>query len=236
MGPSGAGKSTLARLMVAIAAPTSGDVRLDGFSLDQWKPGQRGAAVGYMGQTIEFMDGTVAQNIARFDPEATDMEIVRAAQRAHAHDFIARLAEGYNTRLGLGGARLSGGQMQRLALARALYGGPALLVLDEPNAHLDTDGEAALLAALDGERRRGVAIVVVSQRKSILEIADRVALMADGRIASVGPAAAGAADTDERPGRRLEARVTNFRRTGPAGAAVASVEVLSGETEHADSH
>lgn len=221
MGPSGAGKSTLARLMVGISDPSEGSVRLDGFSLEQWEPGQRGQAIGYIGQATEFSDGTVAETISRFAAGAEDADIVRAAQRAHAHDFIANLPDGYNTIVGSHGIRLSGGQVQRLALARALYGGPKLLVLDEPNAHLDASGDAALLAALDGERKRGCAIVVISQRDSVLEMADRVAILQSGRLASVGPVqkptkaartATGRVSQQSVSQTRLQTTVTNFRR------------------------
>ncbi len=214
MGPSGAGKSTLARLMAGIAAPTTGHVRLDGFDLTQWPLAQRGSATGYLGQDSELLDGTVAQNIARFIPGASDLEVVQAAQRANAHEFIARLPDGYMTRLGSGGIRLSGGQAQRIGLARALFGNPVLLVLDEPNAHLDSDGERALIDALAAERGRGRAIVVVSQRSSILAVADRVALIRDGRLESVRPArdvlpVLRNTGTDEA---RFAAKVANFQR------------------------
>lgn len=214
MGPSGAGKSTLARLMAGIAAPTAGHVRLDGFELGQWPIAQRGSATGYLGQDSELLDGTVAQNIARFTPGASDAEIVQAAQRANAHEFIARLPDGYMTRLGSGGVRLSGGQAQRIGLARALFGNPVLLVLDEPNAHLDSDGERALIDALAAERARGRAIVVVSQRSSILAVADRVALIREGRLESCRPArdvlpVLRKTGTDDP---RFAAKVANFQR------------------------
>lgn len=221
MGPSGAGKSTLARLMAGIVAPTAGHVRLDGFDLAQWPLTQRGSATGYLGQDSELLDGTVAQNIARFTPGAGDAEVVLAAQRANAHEFIARLPDGYMTRLGSGGIRLSGGQAQRIGLARALFGNPVLLVLDEPNAHLDSDGERALIDALAAERTRGRAIVVVSQRSSILAVADRVALIRDGRLENCRPARdvlpmrrkTGADDT------RFAAKVANFQRLHNAAPA-----------------
>lgn len=220
MGPSGAGKSTLARLMAGIAAPSHGHVRLDGFDLGQWPVDQRGAATGYLGQESDLLDGTVAQNIARFSEGASDLSIITAAQRANAHEFIARLPDGYMTRLGTGGIRLSGGQAQRIGLARALFGEPKLLVLDEPNAHLDSDGERALIDALSAEKARGRAIVVVSQRNSILSVADRVALVRDGRLESCRPAR----DVFPRAmtsqdGARIAAHAANHRRTyAPAQA------------------
>jgi ATP-binding cassette subfamily C protein len=208
IGPSGAGKSTLARLMAGALKPTFGEVRLDGFTLDSWDPAQRGEAVGYLGQDIEFLDGTVAENIARFTDEATDAQIVDAARRANAHEFIATLPEGYRTLLGAGGVRLSGGQMQRLGLARALFGGPSLIVLDEPNAHLDSDGEAALLEALKAERERKRAIVVVTQRTALLAIADRIAVVRNGKLESIAPRPQQPAS----PPPRFAASVADFRR------------------------
>jgi PrtD family type I secretion system ABC transporter len=214
MGPSGAGKSTLARMMAGIGAPTNGHIRLDGFDLAQWTPEQRGAATGYLGQDSDLLDGTVAQNIARFAEGVADRDIVNAAQRANAHEFIARLPEGYMTRLGTGGIRLSGGQAQRIGLARALFGDPQLLVLDEPNAHLDSDGERALIEALAAERARGRTIVIVSQRNSVLSVADRVALVEDGRLASCRPASELRLPTmNEQDAARMVARAANFRRT-----------------------
>ncbi|UJW85361.1 type I secretion system permease/ATPase [Devosia sp. SL43] len=214
MGPSGAGKSTLARLIAGIAAPTSGHVRLDGFDLAQWPTDQRGAAMGYLGQESELLDGTVAQNIARFAEGVPDLAIITAAQRANAHEFIARLPDGYMTRLGTGGIRLSGGQAQRIGLARALFGEPKLLVLDEPNAHLDSDGERALIDALAAEKARGRAIVVVSQRNSILAVADRVALVRDGRLESCRPARdVFPRAMNSQDGARITAHAANHRRT-----------------------
>jgi ATP-binding cassette, subfamily C, bacterial len=208
IGPSGAGKSTFARLIAGALKPTFGEVRLDGFALDNWDPSQRGEAVGYLGQHIEFLDGTVAENISRFTDEATDAQIVDAARRANAHEFIATLPEGYRTVLGAAGVRLSGGQMQRLGLARALFGGPSLIVLDEPNAHLDSDGEAALLEALKAERTRKRAIVVVTQRTALLAIADRIAVIRNGRLESIAPRPQQPAS----PPPRFAASVSDFRR------------------------
>lgn len=182
MGPSGSGKSTLARLLAGVTGTDGGEVRLDGFELHNWPHEQRGRAIGYLGQDPGLLAGTVAENIARFDPDADALEIVAAAQRAQAHDFIAQLPDGYATRIGAGGVRLSGGQAQRIGLARAFFGDPPVLILDEPNAHLDAEGERALNQALAESRLRECAVVVISQRQGILQIADRVVLMRGGRI------------------------------------------------------
>jgi ATP-binding cassette subfamily C protein len=223
MGPSGAGKSTLARMMAGISAPTAGHVRLDGFDLSQWTPEQRGAATGYLGQDSDLLDGTVAQNIARFAEGVADRDIISAAQRANAHEFIARLPEGYMTRLGAGGIRLSSGQAQRIGLARALFGDPRLLVLDEPNAHLDSDGERALIDALAAERARSRAIVVVSQRNSVLSVADRVAILEAGRLVSCRKASEMRLPTvNDRDAARMVARAANFRRTFATNAQAGS--------------
>lgn len=218
MGPSGAGKSTLSRIIAGIVEPTHGHVRLDGFDLAMWPLDQRGAATGYLGQDSALLDGTVAENIARFSG-LDERAIVLAAQRANAHEFIARLPQGYMTRLGLNGVRLSGGQAQRIGLARALYGEPKLLVLDEPNAHLDTDGERALMEALVAERARGRAIVIVSQRNSVLAVADRVALVRDGRLESVRNAEDLRASAPQYPERKAGVQVSNFTRTTSANTA-----------------
>jgi len=182
IGPSGSGKSTLLRLLSGALAPTSGEVRLDRFKLSDWPSVQRGRALGYMAQQTMLFDGTVAQNIARFDATATDASIIAAAERAQAHDFIATLPQGYNTPVGPGGVRLSGGQVQRIALARALHTEPAVLVLDEPNAHLDSTGEEALICTLADQRAKGRAVVVATHRTSLLAIADSVYLMEGGRL------------------------------------------------------
>lgn len=214
MGPSGAGKSTLARLLAGVSAPTAGAIRLDGVALDQWNEVQRGAAIGYIGQGASVPDGTVAEIIARFRPDVADAEIVGAAQRARAHEFIARLPEGYGTVVGRGGLRLSGGQAQRLLLARSLFGRPKVLVLDEPNAFLDAEGEQALIEALSAARREGAAIVVVSQRSSVLAVADRVAIIRAGRLESCGPVQRPQPGDAQQSGRRMH--VASFRRTNAA--------------------
>lgn len=181
VGGSGAGKTTLARLLVGVLEPTSGQVRIDGAELRQHDPQRLGAALGYLPQDVELFDGTVAENIARFGP-ADAGAVISAAQAAGAHELILRLPAGYDTPVGEGGRRLSGGQRQRVALARALFGDPSLIVLDEPDASLDSDGENALVEALQKARSRGAAVVVVTQRRRMLSVADRVLVLRDGAI------------------------------------------------------
>jgi ATP-binding cassette subfamily C protein len=187
IGPSASGKSTLVRALVGAWRPLKGEVRLDGAALAQWEPRALGSHVGYLPQDIELFDGSVADNIARFMPEASDESIVAAAKAAGAHDLIVKLESGYETMIGEGGAALSGGQRQRIGLARALYGEPFLVVLDEPNSNLDHEGDEALTAAIRGVRARGGIVVVVTHRQTAIAGVDHVAMMADGRIQAFGP-------------------------------------------------
>lgn len=187
IGPSGAGKSTLLRLMVGVWKPTSGTVRLDGADVYTWERGDFGRHVSYQPQDTELFAGTVRNNICRFLPDADDADIVRAAQAAGAHDLILRLPKGYETELGEGGSVLSAGQRQRVGLARTIYGDPKVVVLDEPNANLDGDGETALAQALSGLKQRGTTVVMVSHKPSVLSQADKLMLVRDGRIERYGP-------------------------------------------------
>lgn len=187
LGPSASGKSTLARIIVGLWRPMSGSVRLDGATLDQWDADRLGRHIGYLPQDVELIGGTVRDAISRHQPGAKDETIIRAAQAAAAHAMILALPDGYMTRLGPGGAALSGGQRQRIALARALYGDPCLIVLDEPNASLDQEGDAALTAALLVARKRGAAVIVITHRASGLAACDRALVLKDGRIAALGP-------------------------------------------------
>lgn len=186
IGPSGAGKSTLARAIVGAVLPRDGLVRLDGADIAQFDPVILGRHVGYLAQDVEMLPGTVAQNIARFDAGADHDEIVRAARDAQVHDLVLSLPQGYDTPLGAEGHRLSGGQRQRIGLARAFFGRPRLLVLDEPNAHLDALGEEALDRALEAARESGTTVVVVTQRKLVADRADRVMVLRDGAIEDYG--------------------------------------------------
>lgn len=187
IGPSASGKSTLARALVGVWLPVRGKVRIDGAALEQWNPESLGRHIGYLPQDIELIDGTVAQNIARFDPDAPATDIIKAAQAANVHDLILRLPDGYETRIGEGGTALSAGQRQRIALARALYGDPFLVVLDEPNSNLDAQGEEALTGAILGVRQRGGIVVVVAHRQSALNGVDTVLVMGDGKMQAFGP-------------------------------------------------
>ena len=152
IGPSASGKTSLARLIVGVWQPVRGKVRLDGAALDQWSLLSLGRNIGYLPQDVELFEGTIAENISRFDAEADDDVIIAAARTAGVHELIVRLPEGYETKIGERGAALSAGQRQRVALARALYRDPFLVVLDEPNSNLDSDGEEALTQAISGVR------------------------------------------------------------------------------------
>jgi ATP-binding cassette subfamily C protein len=167
--------------------PIRGKIRLDGAALEQWSPEKLGAHVGYLPQAVELFDATVAENIARFDPDASAEAIVAASLAAGVHDLILGLPHGYETRIGEGGAALSAGQRQRVALARALYGSPFLVVLDEPNSNLDADGEQALTQAIVGVRERGGIAVVIAHRPSALAAVDQVLVLNKGRQEAFGP-------------------------------------------------
>src|SRR5215207_2850349 len=187
IGPSGSGKSSLVRLLVGVWTPARGKVRLDGAALEQWDPEALGRHIGYLPQDVELFAGTVAQNIARFEPAAQAEAIIAAAQAAGVHELILHLPDGYETQIGEGGLALSAGQRQRIALARALYGEPFLVVLDEPNSNLDAEGEHALTQAIVGVRSRGGVVVVVAHRPSALASVDWVLMMAEGRVQAFGP-------------------------------------------------
>jgi ATP-binding cassette, subfamily C, bacterial len=188
VGASASGKSTMAKLLTGIWKPTYGTVRVDGMEVHKWHRQSLGPKIGYVPQDVELFDGTVSQNIARMHSEFSPEAVVQAAKFAGAHGLIAQLPDGYNTDIGIGGSKLSGGQRQRIALARAFYGDPKLIILDEPNANLDTAGEDALSSSLKNARERGLSIIFISHRSSILSIADKVMVLNGGIVTAYGPA------------------------------------------------
>jgi len=197
IGPNGSGKTTLGRLVVGAVQPTIGAVRLDGARLTDWDPAELGGHIGYMPQEPSLFEGTIKQNISRFAVAATaeevrqiDEAVVAAASEAGVHELILQLPDAYEARLGLMGSGLSLGQAQRIALARALYGSPIVMVLDEPNAFLDTAGEAALIGTLTRARDRGATVIVIAHRRAVVDAADDLLVLEQGRAALMGPSSA----------------------------------------------
>ncbi|SEI24924.1 type I secretion system permease/ATPase [Pseudomonas asplenii] len=186
VGPSASGKSSLARVLVGSWSSARGQVKLDGAPLDLLNEQSRGKLIGYLPQSVGLFSGTVAQNIARLDSQADDRAIVVAAQLAGVHELILQLPDGYQTQVGEGGLNLSAGQRQRIALARALFGDPFLVVLDEPNSNLDAEGEQALARAILSIKARGGIAVVIAHRTSILSVIDQVLILEHGHQAAFG--------------------------------------------------
>jgi len=193
VGPSGAGKSTLVRLIAGALVADRGAVRIDGADVRDWEPESLARHIGYLPQDFALFAGTIAENIARFETELggnraeIDERIVAAAEKVGADPLIRRLTGGFDHKLTLGGRGLSAGQAQRIALARAVYGDPAVLILDEPNAHLDSEGDAALIAAVSTLKREGRTILIVSHKLGILPVVDKLLVLRDGRVHLFGP-------------------------------------------------
>ncbi|WP_332304241.1 type I secretion system permease/ATPase [Rhizobium sp. GR12] len=187
IGPSGSGKSTLSRILTGAWTPAAGKVRLDGASFDQWDRETVGGHIGYLPQGVELFDGTIGENICRFEDDPDPEAIIAAAKAAGAHELILRFEKGYDSDIGEAGSALSAGQRQRIGLARALYGDPFIVVLDEPNANLDAEGEAAVVRAIASVKaRRGIAIVV-AHRPSAIGAVDFILMMEEGRMKAFGP-------------------------------------------------
>jgi ATP-binding cassette subfamily C protein len=187
IGPSGAGKSSLVRGLVGIWPPARGAVLLDDAALLQWSRVSLADSVGFLGQSIELFDGTVAANIARMAETPDSEAVLAAAAAAGAHEMILRLPKGYDTEIGDAGASLSAGQRQRIALARALYRDPFLIVLDEPNSNLDAEGDAALQRAIETAKERGAIVVMIAHRPSALVVCDKVLVLTNGAQQAFGP-------------------------------------------------
>ncbi len=186
LGASASGKTSLSKALVGIWPAQQGVIRLDGAALDQWGD-QLGQHIGFLPQDVSLLDGTVAENISRFDKDASSEAILKAARIAGVHEIILRLPEGYSTRIGEGGMSLSAGQRQRIGLARAVFGDPFLVVLDEPNANLDADGENALSRAIATLRREKSIVIVISHRPSALATLDMLMVLYEGKAIAFGP-------------------------------------------------
>jgi ATP-binding cassette subfamily C protein len=187
VGPSGSGKTSLVRALVGVWRPVRGSIRLDGAALDHWTPDALGPHVGYVAQAVDLFDGTVAENIARMKLEPNPEAVIGAATAAGANEMILRLPSGYDTRIGDAGSVLSAGQRQRVALARALYDDPFLIVLDEPNANLDSEGETALLQSIRMAKLRGAIVIMIAHRASALAVCDKVLVLREGAQQAFGP-------------------------------------------------
>ena len=223
IGPSGGGKTSMAKGIVGVWPLLRGHVRLDDADLTQWRKDALGTHIGYLPQDVSLLDGTIAENIARFDPDADARGIVAAARAAGVHEMIVRLSDGYQTQLGPNGASLSAGQRQRIGLARALYGDPFLVVLDEPNSNLDAEGETALTEALKSVKARGGIAIVIAHRPSALAAVDLIGVVQAGKLAGFGPKE----EILREPGRTIAFPGGGAARPAAAAAsAVASASML----------
>ncbi|WP_147126775.1 type I secretion system permease/ATPase [Shimia ponticola] len=212
IGPSGAGKSTLARAVTGVWRPAGGKIRLDGASLDNYEPDVLGGLIGYLPQRVQLFDGTIAENIARMSLQPDAEKVHEAAKRAAAHDMILQLPEGYDTRVSAIGGRLSGGQIQRIGLARAMYGDPVLLVLDEPNSNLDNEGSNALNQAIRDYKANGKAVMIMAHRPAAIQECDVLLMLENGQRKAFGP--------KEEVLREVVQNHQQIRNSGSAGAGV----------------
>jgi ATP-binding cassette subfamily C protein len=187
IGPSAAGKTSLAKVIAGIWPPARGEIRLGGATYDQWEPEMFGRFIGYVPQSVDLLNGTVGQNICRFDPEALSEAIVAAAKAAGMHETILAMPNGYDSPVSSSGGEISAGQRQRLGLARALYGDPYVVVLDEANSNLDSDGDAALAKAIEDIKARHAIAVMITHRPATLGPVTHVAFINNGRLAEIGP-------------------------------------------------
>ncbi|MDG1430236.1 MAG: ATP-binding cassette domain-containing protein, partial [Paracoccaceae bacterium] len=187
IGPSGSGKTTLARAITGVWRPAGGKIRLDGAALDQYEPDTLGTHVGYLPQRVQLFDGTIAENIARLNANPDSEKIVAAAQKAAAHEMILKFPDGYDTRVSSTGGLLSGGQLQRIGLARALYGEPVILVLDEPNSNLDNEGGEALNQAIRSMKAEGKSVIIMAHRPSAIKECDTLLMLENGTAMAFGP-------------------------------------------------
>ncbi|MCP5036893.1 MAG: type I secretion system permease/ATPase [Rhodobacteraceae bacterium] len=187
IGQSGAGKTTLARAITGVWRPAGGKIRLDGAALEQYDPATLGQHIGYLPQRVQLFDGTIAENIAKLELKPDDKAVVEAAQKADAHQMILRMPDGYDTRVSTGGGMLSGGQMQRIGLARALYGNPVILVLDEPNSNLDNEGSQALNNAIKATKAAGHSVLIMAHRPAAIQECDLLLVLDNGQTRAFGP-------------------------------------------------
>lgn len=187
VGASGCGKSTIAKMLVGSIAPTAGNVRLDLMDLRNWDPRQFGESVGYLPQDVQLFPASIKANIARMREDGTDADVFDAAEIADIHEMVSQFAQGYETQIGMDGSPLSGGQKQRIGLARAFFGNPKLVVLDEPNSNLDVLGERALARSFERAKKRGITVVAVTQRPSLLRSVDKIMMIRDGAVLALGP-------------------------------------------------